>query len=292
MPPSARPIVACLFAALGLAAAAPAQDPMPEAAKQKDVAAASMKKAGFTRTTIVASKHFLVATTLSEEKAKALGTALDRVAPVARKALRFDDKDDAWKGRLAVYYLPDGADFKTFIRTVVVSQPQGVHYSLGSDEPFIVDPGEGPANATEAEQLTSAAAIVAGAYLKAKAGGGELPAWLTGGFGRVTALRAEGTNGKRYVAYRSAARSLANKGGKPTELWSESSPVGADVLANSFVEYLAYGPGAANFGKLIGGLRPDENGIQPGVQAAFEAAGWKDLAMLEVAWRKWAASAR
>jgi len=271
---------------------AAAQNATQEVAKQKDAAVANMKKAGFARTTIISSKNFLITTTVSEEKAKALGTALDRVAPIARKVLKFDDKDEPWKGPLAIYYLPEGSDFKTFIRTVVVSQPQGAHFSLRSEEPFIVDPAEGPANATEAEQLTHAAGIVAEAYLRARAGSAELPEWLTGGFGRVTALRAEGLAARRYTAYRSAARALANKGGKPTELWSESPPVGADVLANSLVEYLAYGPGAANFGKLIGGLRPDENGNQPGVQAAFEAAGWKDLAMLEAAWRKWAASAR
>jgi hypothetical protein len=291
MRPSLRSLTACLLAAFAISLAA-AQDATQVAARQKDAAAANMKKAGFARATIVPSKHFLIATTISEDKAKALGTALDRVAPLARKALKFDDKDEPWKGKLAIYYLPEGADFKTFVRAVVVSPPEGAHFSLRSEEPFIVDPAEGPANATDAEQFTKAAGIAAEAYLRARAAGAELPGWLTGGFGRVTALRAEGLTGRRYTAYRSAARALANKGGKPTELWSDSPPAGADTLANSFVEYLAYGPGAANFGKLIAALRPDENGNQPGVQAAFEAAGWKDLAMLESAWKKWAAAAR
>jgi hypothetical protein len=64
------------------------------------------------------------------------------------------------------------------------------------------------------------------------------------------------------------------------------------VLATSLAEYLAYGPGAANFVKLVVGLRPDENGNPTSIPAAFEAAGWKDLGMLESAWRKWAASPR
>jgi hypothetical protein len=289
MPPSARPAVAALISMVGLTAfelPAPSQDAKLDVARQRSAVAANLKKAGFTRTTIVESKQFIVATTLSEEKAKALGAALDRVAPIARKALKFDAKEEVWTGKLAVYYLPEGSDFKTFIRSVVVSQPEGVHYSLRSDEPFVVDPADGPANATEADQLASAMAVVASAYLRAKEA--SLPDWLTGGFGRVTAMRAEGLSAKRYLAYKSAARTLANRGGKPSELWSESPPASAEVLANSFTEYLAYGPGAANFSKLIAGLRPDENGTPANIAAAFEATGWKDIGMLEAAWRKWA----
>ena len=59
--------------------------------------------------------------------------------------------------------------------------------------------------------------IVAGAYLKAKAGSATLPEWLVGGFGRVTALRAEGLNSRRYSSHKSAARTAASRGGKPTE---------------------------------------------------------------------------
>jgi hypothetical protein len=265
---------------------APGQDTKQDVAKQKSAVAANLKKAGFTRTTIVESKQFIVATTLSEAKAKALGAALDRVAPIARKTLKFDAKEEAWRGKLAVYYLPEGSDFKTFIRSVVVSQPEGVHYSLRSDEPFVVDPADGPANATEAEQHASAMAVVASAYLRAREA--SLPGWLAGGFGRVTAMRAEGLTARRYLAYKSAARALANRGGKPTELWAESPPASADVLGNSFAEYLAYGPGAANFSRLLTGLRPDENGNPANIAAAFEAAGWKDIGMLEAAWRKWA----
>ena len=212
--------------------------------------------------------------------------------PVARRALQYEEKEEAWKGKLAIYYLPDSRDFKSFIRSVVAMQPSGIHYELRSDDPFIVDPVDGPAKATEADQFAHSAAIVAGGYLKAKGSSAALPEWLVGGFGRVTALRAEGLNSRRYLAHKSAARSAANRGGKPTELWGDTKPANADVLANSFAEYLAYGPGAANFTKLISGLRPDDNGNTPSAPAAFEAAGWKDLAMLEAAWKKWAATGK
>lgn len=289
-----RPLLFALAAA-GLAVLAgpvAAQDAKADAARQKAAATANMKKADFVRASVVEGKHFIVATTLPEEKAKALAAQLDRVVPVARKALQYEEKEEAWKGKLALYYLPDGADFKSFVRSVVVEQPAGVHYQLRSDEPFIADPVEVPAKATEADQFANAAALVAGAYLRAKGAGAAVPDWLAGGFGRVTVMRAEGPNSRRYQAQKGAARALARAGAKPSELWAETRPASGEVLANSFAEYLAYGPGTANFARLIAGFRPDENGNAPTPQAAFEAAGWKDLPALEAAWRKWASSGR
>ena len=70
------------------------------------------------------------------------------------------------------------------------------------------------------------------------------------------------------------AKRLANKGAKPTDLWAETTPANPEVLANSFAEYLAFGPGAANFVKLDRtDCRPDENGNPPSIRHAFEAAG-------------------
>lgn len=284
---------AFLVVALGASgSAAFAQDAKKDVARQKEVAAANLKKAELGKATVVESTHFLIATPLPESKAKALGAVLDKVVPIARKALQYEEKEEAWKGKLTIYFLPDSRDFKSFIRSVVAMQPSGVHYELRADDPFIVDPVDVPAAATEAEQFANAAAVVAGAYLKAKGGSAALPEWLINGFGRVTALRAEGLNSRRFVAHKAAARTAASRGGKPTELWGDAKPTNADVLANSFVEYLAYGPGAANFAKLISGFRPDEGGNTPGVPAAFEAAGWKDLTMLEAAWKKWAVTGK
>jgi hypothetical protein len=290
----ARPLLAalCIAALAALESPAPAQEAKKNAVRQKNAVYEKLKKADFDRSAVAETEHFLVATTLPPEKAKALGVVLDKVVPVARRALQYEEKEEAWKGKLAVYYLPDGRDFKSFIRSVVGVQPGGIHYELRGDEPFVVDPADVPAKATEADQFAGGAAVVARAYLKAKGASAALPDWLVGGFGRVTAMRAEGLTSKRYLAHKAAARALANRGAKPTELWGETKPASADLLANSFAEYLAYGPGAANFTKLITGFRPDDNGNPPSPQAAFEAAGWKDWTMLEAAWRKWAATGK
>ncbi|MBA4065545.1 MAG: hypothetical protein C0501_17885 [Isosphaera sp.] len=292
MTPLARVAVFAL-----LLPAAHAQDAKFDAAKARATAAANLKKAGVGKPTVHETGQFVLATTLPEEKAKALGEVLEKVVPVARKAAQLEAKEQPWKGKLTVYYLPDGSDFKGFFRNVVMDQPGGTYYSLRGDEPFLVDPADVPAKATEADQFAAAAAVVAGAVLKGKAGTAALPDWLTDGFGRVAAARAEGLASKRYQAYKAASRALAfgPKGGKPpavTELWAETKPAGAEVLAASFADYLAFGPGAANFPKLVAGFRPDENGNTPAPAAAFEAAGWKDLGMLDAAWRKWAATGK
>lgn len=170
-------------------------------------------------------------------------------------------------------------------------QPSGVHYDVRANDPFVVDPVDVPGKATEGDQFVNCGAVAAGEFLKSKGSTATLPEWLVGGFGRATAPRAEGVNSQRFQRYKAAAHGVS-RGGKPTELWAETKPANADTLATSFADYLAYGPGAPNFVKLVYGFRPDDAGNAPSPQAAFEAAGWKDLMMLENAWRKWATTGK
>jgi hypothetical protein len=133
--------------------------------------------------------------------------------------------------------------------------------------------------------------------LKARGNTAIIPDWLRVGFGRSTAYRAEGLTSKRYQAYKTLAKAVAigSKSGTPAaigDLWGETKPANADILAASVAEYMAYGPGSANFLKLVYAFRPDENGNTPSVPQAFEAAGWKDIAMLETAWRKWVSTGK
>jgi hypothetical protein len=282
---------AILIGALLLSAAPSSSQDKKEPGKQKAAVIANVKKADVGGATVVETEHFILASTLAAEKGKALAAALEKVAPVARKAAQFEEKEEPWKGKLAVYFLPDGRDFKAFMRGVVMGEPEGVHHDLRGENPFVVDPVEGPGKATEGEQFARAAAVVAGAYLKAKGGTAELPRWLTDGFGRVTAMRAEGVKSTRYAAYQRAARAAALGGkGKPAalaDLWAEEKPANADVVASSFAEFLAYGPGKENFAKVVSGFRPNENGVVSAPPQVFEAAGWKDIPTLEAAWRKW-----
>ncbi len=295
-----RCVVLIVLIAAGVAssgASTVAQDTKAILAKQKETVAANLKKADFSKTTVVETDNFFIAGSLTEEKAKALGAVLEKVVPLARKGLQYESKEEAWKGKLAVYYLPENREFKNFLRAAILVRPEGVYYDVRSNTPLVVDPVEVAAKATEADLLANTAANVAGAYLKARGTTASIPEWLRVGFGRATALRAEGLTSKRYQSYRTQAKAIANGGktGAPAavaDLWSENKPANAEILAASFVEYLAYGPGAENFIKLIYGFRPDENGNNPSVAQAFEAAGWKEIAMLEKAWQKWVATGK
>jgi hypothetical protein len=259
---------------------------------QKAAAVAALKKADLPKVEIIETDNFILASTLPEEKTKVLGATLEKVIPVARKGLQYEDKEEAWKGKLAVYFLPETRDYKSFMRNFVGEKPEGVFYSLRSDSPYVVDPADVPSKSTDADRFANTAALVAQAYMKARASSANVPDWLTEAFGRVAAMRAEGMSSKRYTAYKTAAKPavLGAKTGKPpavADLWAETKPANAELLANSLADYLAYGPGKENFLKLIYGFRPNENGGIPTPAQAFEAAGWKDLAILETAWRKW-----
>jgi len=286
-----------LLAATGVVAldiSVSAQDAKANIAKQqKETVVANLKKSDLSAAIIAETDNFFVAGIMAEEKAKALGTVLEKMAPIARKGLQYETKDEVWKGKLAVYYLPEGRDFKSFVRSVIMIKPEGVYYDVRSDTPFVVDPVEVTGKASEADLFSSAAADVAGAYLKARGATANIPEWLRIGFGRATSLRAEGLNSTRYQNFKKQAKLVANgsKGNPPAEiadLWGESKVANGEVLSASFVEYMAYGPGSANFLKLVYGFRPDENGNAPSVAQAFEAAGWKDIPALEKAWQKWA----
>src|SRR4051812_21473228 len=97
--------LAAVAALLAGALALPAQDKKDtkdekkdvkkvDAAGQKATVVANLKKAEITAA-VVETESFLIATTLPEAKAKALGAVLEKVVPVARKGLKFEDTDPA-----------------------------------------------------------------------------------------------------------------------------------------------------------------------------------------------------
>jgi hypothetical protein len=292
------PFAALLIAVVaGSSKPAPAQDKDKDkelVAKAKTAAAENLKKCKIDKPTVVETEHFLVAGSLPADKAKALGAVLERTLAVARKGAKFDDKDVAWKGKLTVYFLPDSEEYKAFMRRVLQTTPEGVYADLRTDPPLLVDPAELPGKPTEADLYAATAGRVAGELLRAKGTGTQVvPAWLRDGFGRVSALRAEGTTSKRYTTYRkeAAAAVYGAKTGRPAALddvWSGAQTPAGVLLANSFAEFLAYGPRANDFGKFLDALRPSETVPNPTAeQHGFEALGWKDKAAPDAAWKKW-----
>ena len=287
--------------AVGSHRSASAQDKEKEkadAAKAKAAALEKLKKINITKPTIVESDNFIVAGSLPEAKAKALAAVLEKTLVLARKAAKFDAKESAWKGKLTVYYLPDNDEFKAFMRRVLQKTPEGTVVSLRTEPAFLVDPVDVPGKPTDADLYANTAALVAGEMLRAKGTGTQVvPEWLRDGFGRVTVMRAEGTNSRRYAAYKRAARAAVfnNGSGKPAaiaDVWSGERSATTEALANSLAEFLAYGPKSADFGKFLDGLRPSETVTKPTATNGFMALGWKDDAMADAAWKKWVQTGR
>ena len=293
----ASPAVAlALTVAFSVPGSTPGQDKGKDQAlvkQAKATALANLKKADVAKPTVVETANYLVAGSMPAEKAKALGEAIEKSTALARKALKYETGEAPWKGKLTVYYLPDSAEFKALMRRAFQVTPDGAHADLRADPPFLADPADVPGKVTEADLYLNTAARVAGEYMKGKGTGTQnVPDWLRDGFGRVTALRAEGAGAKRYTAYRAQARAAVLKGGKLDDVWGESKTPTSEVLSQSFAEYLTYGPGAAKFPMILNGLKPGENNEAPTLQQALESAGLKDkdkgFVSLEAAWRKWA----
>ncbi|QJW94268.1 hypothetical protein [Frigoriglobus tundricola] len=264
-----------------------------QATKAKAAAVENLKKIKITKPTVIETDNFIVAGSIPEAKAKALGAVLEKTLPVARKAAKYDDKESPWKGKLTVYLLPDSEEFKPFLRRVLQAPVDGTYLDFRAEPPVVVDPGELPGKPTDADLYANTAARIAGELLRTRGTGTQVvPEWLRDGFGRVSVMRAEGTNSKRYAAYKVAAKNAVQgaKTGTPpavADVWSGEKSAVTDVLANSFAEFLAFGPKAADFGKFLDGLRPTETVATPTVQNGFQAIGWKDDAAVDAAWKKW-----
>lgn len=261
--------------------------------KQKKVAIENFKKAEISKGNVAESETLIVVGLLPETRLKAIGEALNKTTKLSRKALQFDEKDEPWKGKLTVIYLPERTNFTQYMRLVVGQRPEGNwHIGIRSDEPTIVSGAELDAKATDAEIVAELGPLVAGAMLQAKVGpSASIPGWVRIGLGRAVSLRADGVTGKRYSTFKTQARSaVLGGGGKAAapiaDVWGSDRPDGG-LLATSLMDYLAFGPGAANFSKFLSGLRPDDNGTEPAIAAVIEGAGWKTPAELETAWKRW-----
>lgn len=286
MPASRLVIVLAGFAllAVGLGRADETSD------RQRKAAEANLAKAEVGKLTVAETDALILFTPLPEARAKAVAAAAQKTVTTARKGLRFDPKEEPWKGKLAVVHLPERADFTRFMRAVAGAKPEDPSFiAVREDDPYVLSGAA--AKGPDAEVGADLGAVVAAALFTAKAGSSaKVPEWVRGGFGRAAALRAEGPNGRRWGEYKKAARQAALGGSgryaaRLSDAWTGDRP-DADVIATSVMDYLAFGAGAATFPKFLDGLKPDENGNPPEVGDAIAAAAGK-AELFEAGWRRW-----
>lgn len=269
-------IIATLFAASSLTA----DEKDDGLAKQKEVAGELWKKMEFTKEpTLVESKNFLLYSRLPEARTKSLSGTLEKHLATLHKALKFEATESVWKGKLAVFVLPDRSDFVSFIRKSQKRSPRDGEVTFGTiagNEPLLVigepdQPRQTPENLATYELAVS--------LLKRKMGAGEPPDWVADGLVRAT-------------AYRVANPGLKTRGFKApvapfSTLWSEqASPELRSSYAAYVVDYLVYGPGADLLSNFLSAIRPGENGATPSGDAIFKTLTG-DWATFEVYARKW-----
>ena len=256
--------------------------------KQKKAAEENLTKSEVTKGVVGESENLLVAGPMSDTKAKAVAEALQKTYKLARKALQYEEKEEPWKGKLTVYVLPEKT-YKLFLRVVSGQRPEEPYrfIAIRGDEPYVVCATEITEKSAEADVAADAGPIVATALLNAKIGTATpVPEWVRMGFGRAAALRAEGTNSRRFGTYKTAARNAVFSGKTAVgDVWGGQRKDG-EVLSTSLMDYIAFGPGAANFSKFLGGFKPSETVAEPTIAQALEAAMWKEPT-LDATWKKW-----
>jgi hypothetical protein len=278
-----------------------ARDEKAEAvAKQKTAAEANLAKAGLAKMTHAETDDLLVYSPLPESKNKTLAELAQKTFQLARTTLKFESGEKLWPGKLTLIALSDPAPFGNFIRLVEMRRPdKGVSYSIAirGDEPYAIDSVEPGEKHSDAEFAADAAALVGGALLKKKAGSGaELPEWLMFGFGRATVVRADGST-SRLSGHRAKARTavLGTKT-RPSlvrlaDIWSGQKTKDSDLVAASFVEFLAFGPPAEKFPAFVSAFRVSDERPMPTVQTALADLEWKPDA-LELEWKQWVLKAK
>jgi hypothetical protein len=227
----------------------------------------------------VATPNFLIVSTQSEARTKVLGDKLERSYKVGAKALKFDDKERAWMGKLTVFIM-EWNEYRTFARSVLKVSPkedETVVAQIAGEMPTLtVAGGPGDKVPTDNTVVTEVLTVL----LKKKMGAGDPPGWVASGFGRATAYR---------VSNPGATRSSFKQITVPLkELWGDSLPAQARSDYSAYViDYLAYGPGSDMFPSFISGLRPDEgtNGMTS-IDEALKGVGL-DADSLVVYARAW-----
>lgn len=258
--------------------------------QQKATAAANLKSVEFNNATIVETNSLFVCTALTETKAKTFAEGLEKVHAVARKALQYATDEQPWKGKLTVYVIDDRKKFSLFMLQVAQAKPkETLHIDVRGDTPFVVKGIEVGRKPTEAETTNETGQLVAGALLTSRAGStAEVPEWVRVGFSKAVLARNAGPTSRAMTDLKNKSKAAVQGRNRPPakveDAWSGNDD--GDVIAASLMDYIAFGPGSANFTKFLNGFRPSESTPMPTIDSALAAASWKKED-LDKAWKKY-----
>ncbi len=228
-----------------------------------------------------------------EKRLKEIGAALEPQYDQAKKALGFDkDKNEPVPGKIAVYLLPERANFTSFMRKIDKRRPEpedvGSHFADG-DFPHVA---AGPPVSKDDPPIDRQAGEQIAALLLAKKAGVRtpLPGWLVAGFGRATWYRSASTIRLVSDERKRAALMLAKSKWAAKDVWSNSlSDEEAVLMQASFADFMAYGPGSSKFPAFVAAFKPEENVEKVSTDKAIEAVSLKPD-VISAGWRKWSAA--
>jgi hypothetical protein len=276
-----------IFSALLLAQP---KEKSPPADKAREFAADAMKRAEVKDARVTETGRLVVATVLTEAKAKVFAEQLDKIYATASKALKLDPADE--KTKLVVFVFPELDQYRQFKRSVIKERPdddETSSFDVRRDDPYVaVAPNRG-ARTPNFEALASAE--ICRAVLAKKGGNARLPDWMKDGFARAVQMRADPrtAGGDRSAVSRLAPR--IPKGGKATPV-ADKAWMGMgkekDLVAASLMDFLTFGPGSEKFGSVLSAMIPADGAEAPSFGEALMRSEWM-LEDLDRAWRDWLA---
>jgi len=279
-----RGCLLCLSLVVAAVAHADEKDEM--AVKQKATALTVLKRLDIVKPAVVETPDLIVTGNLPEDRLKALAEPVQKQFATVMKALKFEMTDNPPKGKVAVYFLTERKLYSAFVSDVLkeqIERDERAHVSAVGIEPFIVVsvlPGEKPTD-LDVEALNQVAIVL----LQAKAGVARLPYWMEEGFARAVKWRTTPAVG---TAERAKAKLLLTGKGKfkAADAWLATTDKDRPLVAAALMDYLTYGPGSANLGKLLAGFRVPEDEKAPGIDAVLMGV---DLTpeKLDAALKKW-----
>lgn len=250
--------------------------------KQKKTVEANLQKCDVPKPVTIETANLIISGPLPEDKVKSAGEAIQKNYAAIFKLLKFENLENPPKGKVAVYLFPERKNYGFFVEQVVGDRPEKderAHFDSRGQEPYLavsVLPGEKPTD-LDVESTRQIAALL----LQAKAGGARLPTWMTEGYVRAVRWRTDPkTAGEKTTLRRLAAKY------KAADLWmppidKEKMQVGALMM-----EYFAFGPESAKFGKFLNGFRQNEGDPAPNMMMALIGIDMTPE-KLEAAWVKW-----
>lgn len=262
-------------------------------AKHKAVINDIAKKLKFNSVSIVETSDLIVCSSMPETKVKPFADAAQKAVSVARENLKYEKGEMLFSSKLAIYVFTDQSELKMFIRTVEQRRPEMDTYSIvlrGSTPHVAICPDAGTKR-VDAELSANAACWAAAAVLNKKIGvtaGASIPEWLQIGYGRACSMR--GDSQVKQAAFRSKMKSIVSSRSKTVvwakSLWDGTKLTDRDLVATSFVEYLAFGPIADKFVGFVRAAKGTPDDDQPTIDYAIASLD-TTADNLDVAWKTW-----